>query len=86
MTPTVRPVTGLSAVVADNVRAERARRRLSQAELADRLGWAPSAVSQLEQRRRDVSLGDAVALCRALGVPLAVLVAGDTEARDTLGL
>jgi transcriptional regulator with XRE-family HTH domain len=72
---------------AANVRAERARRRWSQGELADRLGWSQSKVSAVEIGARRMTLDQAVELCRVLGVPLARLLQ-DAEPDDlrVLGL
>lgn len=68
--------TEIAAAVAANVRAERARRRMTQQELADASGLSRSAVSKLEEGRRGVGLDDAAALCRAFGVSLVVLLHG----------
>jgi transcriptional regulator with XRE-family HTH domain len=72
---------------ARNVRAERARLRWTQQELADRLGWSQAKVSAVEMGQRVVTLDAAVELCRALGVPLVKLLEG-TSADDlrVLGL
>jgi transcriptional regulator with XRE-family HTH domain len=77
----------LGDVIASNVRAERARRRWQQAELADRLGWGRSTVSDLEAGRRRVQADDLVPLCRAFGIQLAKLVDGaDRTELQVLGL
>lgn len=46
----------------------RARNGWTQADLAFRLGWEPSAVSHHENGRRTPSAANLVALCDALGV------------------
>jgi transcriptional regulator with XRE-family HTH domain len=73
--PPLEPPT-LGDIVARNVAAERVRRKLKQEELAERLGWARSSVGHLESGRRKVTVSDLPALCRALGVDLAVLLHG----------
>lgn len=73
--------------VASNVRAERARRRWSQVELADRLGWARSTVGDLESGRRKVNADDLVPLCAVFGIPLRQLALGvAVDDLETLGL
>lgn len=73
--------------IAANVRAERARRRWSQADLAERLMWSRSTVGDLESGRRKVAADDLPALCIAFGVPLADLVRGAEPAEvAALGL
>jgi transcriptional regulator with XRE-family HTH domain len=63
-------------VIAANVRAERARRRWTQADLGERVGWPRSSVSDVESGRRRVTADDLVALCVAFGVPLLKLADG----------
>jgi transcriptional regulator with XRE-family HTH domain len=76
----------LSAVVANNVRAERARRAWLQVELAERLGWSIGMVSDTETGKRRIGISDMPKLCRALEVPLVELLKGgnpdDLEALD----
>lgn len=69
----VAPTAGYPAD--DAVRAERARRRMTQAQLAERLGWAPSTLADLEGGRRQVRLDDLPLLCEALDVSLRKLLA-----------
>lgn len=73
---TVPRVPTLGDVLASNVRAERARRRWRQADLAERLGWPQSSVSDLESGRRKIGVDDIVPLCRAFDVTLARLLDG----------
>lgn len=82
---------GMSATLGDwiaaGVRAERARRRWSQAELGRRLGWSQSSVSDLEVGRRVITADDLPALCRVFELPLAELARGaDPEDLRALGL
>lgn len=81
---TAEQTTGLDAVVAGNVRALRARQRLRQEDLAERLGWARASLASLEGQHRRVTLADAVALCQALGVTLGGLL--DGAERETLAV
>lgn len=77
----------LSVVVARNVRSRRAALRLRQTDVAERAGMARSVLSVLEGERRRVTLDDALALCRGLGVTLPELLDGaSAEDRRTLGV
>ena len=64
----------LGDVVAAAVRAERARLRMTQDQLARRLGWSTSTLSALESGQRRPAVDDLPALCEALGVPLSELL------------
>jgi transcriptional regulator with XRE-family HTH domain len=66
----------LGDVIARNVRAERARRRWKQSDLAQRLGWTPANVGHLESGRRAVKAADLPALCEALDIPFEQLIFG----------
>jgi transcriptional regulator with XRE-family HTH domain len=81
------PAPDLGALIAANVRAERARRKWKQAELGEKLGWSAQTVSHLESGRRGVFAGDLFPLCKAFGISLAKLLDGapDEELR-ILGL
>jgi transcriptional regulator with XRE-family HTH domain len=74
-------------IAARNVRVERARRRWTQADLAERIGWSPSKVGDVESGRRRISADALVDLCRAFEIPLTQLLA-DAEPEDlrVLGL
>ena len=69
-------VPTLSDVVASSVRAERARRHWTQAELATKTGLSRTTIGDIESGRRQVTVNHLPLFCRALGVPLAVLMAG----------
>jgi transcriptional regulator with XRE-family HTH domain len=69
----------LSDTVRNNVRAERGRRRWSQAELADRIGLNTANVSNLETGRRALLADHLPLLCRAFGISLTQLTFGATE-------
>jgi DNA-binding Xre family transcriptional regulator len=80
-------VPSLGEVIASNVRAERARRRWRQDDLAERLGWSRQVLSFLESGRRNVLADDLPRLCEALEVDLAELTRGaDPEDLRRLGL
>ncbi len=66
----------LGAVVARNIRAERARQGWRQTDLAQRLEWSIGMVSDTESGQRRVGIADMPKLCRALGVPLSTLLVG----------
>ena len=63
----------LSDAIAANVRGERARLKLTQAELGERLGISAATVSDIETGRRAVTANDLPSLCAAFGVPLSEL-------------
>lgn len=65
---------------ARNMRAERARRRWTQQELADRLGWSQAKVSAVEVGQRTITLDALIELCRVFEVPLAKLLEGADQA------
>lgn len=75
----------LRDVVPRNVAAERIRRRWTQAELAQRLGWSKSKVSAFETGVQRPFADELGPLCRAFGVPLVKLAEGADEISD-LGL
>jgi transcriptional regulator with XRE-family HTH domain len=62
--------------IAANVRGERARRRWTQGDLAERLGWSRSTVGDFESGRRKVTADDLPLLCEAFGFDLAELAHG----------
>jgi transcriptional regulator with XRE-family HTH domain len=77
----------LSAVAAANIRAERARKKWRQVDLAEALGVSAATVSEMESGKRKVGLDDLIPLCRAFGVDLSVFVRGlSREDLRTLGL
>ena len=69
-------VASLSDVVAASVRAERARRHWTQADLAAKTGLSRTTIGDIESGRRQVTVNHLPLFCRALGVPLSVLIAG----------
>jgi len=67
----------LTEALAENVRALRARRRLSQEELAAQVGITQRALSRIEAAERsDVGIVELDHLCGALGVDLSELLTG----------
>ena len=74
--PTVPDMATLNAVIANNIRAERARRKWSQAELGKRLGIPRSSVGDLESGRHKATVDDVVQLCRAFGIGFGKLMDG----------
>jgi transcriptional regulator with XRE-family HTH domain len=70
----------LNATIANNIRAERARRKWSQTELGERIGIPRSSVGDLESGRHKATIEDLVLLCRAFGIGLSKLMDGaDSE-------
>ncbi len=77
----------LRAVIAGNIRAGRARARLRQVDLGNELELSQSAMSMLEAGQRDITLPEALTICRLFGTPLATLIEGaDSEDLKVLGL
>ena len=77
----------LSDVLARNIAAERSRRRWKQAELAEKLGVAPSTVGNYETGTRRPGIDDLPKLCAAFDITLAKLLDGaDEEDLRRLGL
>lgn len=66
----------LDALIAENVRAARARRQLRQEDVAADLGWTRPIVSAVEAGTRRITVADAVALCRVLGINFRQLLEG----------
>lgn len=59
---------------AENVRAEMARRRRTQAWLAERLGVAPTTVGRWLSSQNRITLVDAVRIADELETPLEALI------------
>jgi transcriptional regulator with XRE-family HTH domain len=77
----------LADLLAANVRGERARRRWTQAQLAERLGWPRTSIHDVEIGRRRLDVDGLHALCEAFGIPLVELLRGAPPAAlSTLGL
>ena len=68
--------TTLTDVVATTVSVYRAQHRLTQRELAGRLGWYAAKLCDLENSRRIVSVDDLLLLCRTLELTLHELLHG----------
>lgn len=66
--------TGLSAGVLANIRAELARRSISQKELARRVGQSQKYVSRRLRGETALSLDELVAWADAIGVTVAELL------------
>jgi transcriptional regulator with XRE-family HTH domain len=87
LSPYVPSVADLRSVVAGNIRAERARARLRQIDLAEVLHLSQPAMSALEAGQRDITLSEALAICRVLETPLAKLLEGaEPEDLEVLGI
>ncbi|HET9656433.1 MAG TPA: helix-turn-helix transcriptional regulator [Kineosporiaceae bacterium] len=80
-------MAGIGHVIANNIRAERARRRMTQADLAQAIGWPRSSIHDIEAGRRKISPDDLVALCRVFGITLTELAHGaNPDDLHTLGI
>ena len=77
----------LANVVARSVRAERARRGMSQSELGQLLGWSQTKVSQVESGARRLYAHELPEVCTALEISLIRLLEGASrEDLEALGL
>lgn len=65
---------------ADNVRAEMARRRVPQIEVAQLLGLSQTAVSRRLNGGTDFSVRELIAVAGLLGVPASTLLGEDVAA------
>jgi len=84
---TVHDMATLGAVIARNVRKERAGLQWDQGQLADALGWSRTTVSNLENGKRVVTADDIPALCRVLSLTFAQLIdRADPDDLAVLGL
>ncbi|MCD2127727.1 helix-turn-helix transcriptional regulator [Rhodococcus ruber] len=54
--------------VSDELRAARARQRLSQGEVSDRSGESPSTIYRIESGKRAADVDQLFAICKVLGV------------------
>ena len=87
MAPDDPGMASLHDVAANNIRAERARRRWTQADLARRLDWPRTSIHDVESGRRRLGLDDLAALCRAFDIDLIDLCqGGDDNDLRALGL
>lgn len=64
------------AVIGSNMRAERARRKLTQQEVADAAGLQVAHYGRIERGDNNASMLIYVRISRALGVNLATLIEG----------
>lgn len=64
----------LSAAFAEQLRAERAAARMSQADLAKKSGVSPATIKRLELNDREMNTDQLDRLCRALGVTIVEFV------------
>jgi transcriptional regulator with XRE-family HTH domain len=77
----------MQAALINAIRAERTRLRLTQVELAERLGWSRQTVNKIEAGERMVLAHELVDICGALDVTFAeLMVKADPKDRRTLGL
>lgn len=65
------------SILGENLRALRARRNLSQLELAELAGITQGYISSIEQESRAVSIDVVDELAKAFGVPVADLLKDD---------
>ena len=80
-------MASIGDTAARNVRVERARRRWRQADLAEKLGWSLTKVSDLETGKRRITADQLVELCTAFEITLARLLEdADAGDLDRLGL
>jgi transcriptional regulator with XRE-family HTH domain len=69
-------VPPLTAVIGGNIRYARAKRGITQKQLAASMGIATGTVSQIERGARVVTVNELLPICEALDVDLRFLVDG----------
>jgi transcriptional regulator with XRE-family HTH domain len=69
----------LSSVIGPRIRGRRSELRMRQSDLAPQLGVKPRAVGYIEAGERALVVDELPAVCRALGITLAELMAGADE-------
>ncbi len=69
-----KPSRGITRVLADNIRAFRKAKRISQEELADMCGLHRTYIGSVERGERNVSLSTLEVLAAALGVTVPQLL------------
>ena len=80
-------MAGLNDVIAAAIRAERSRRRLTQAQLADLASIPRATMADIESGQRRINLDNLPAVCAALEVSLLELVRhADADDLVRLGL
>lgn len=75
----------LALVLQQAIRAERARKGLTQVELAERIGWSPATLSAVETGGRRIWAHELTEICEALEVTFAELLVRAPE-RDRMWL
>jgi len=75
----LRGMASFASVLARNLAAERHRLGWRQRDLAERLGWPPVRVSEIETGRRPIRVEELAPVCEALSITLADLGHGADE-------
>lgn len=65
--------------IEENIRKYRKLKRMSQAELGELVGLAPSAISMYEGGQREPPVSSLRRIAEALDVPLAILLGKDSD-------
>ena len=60
----------MSILYGDNIRAERARKNMSQLQLAEKSGLHYNTITRYEKNRVDIPIGNLMKIARALEVEL----------------
>jgi transcriptional regulator with XRE-family HTH domain len=76
--PNARSIPDALDAIGDRLREERVRAGISQRELARRLGFSASLISQLESGSSKPSVGTLYAIVTELGVGLDTIIKGDS--------
>jgi DNA-binding XRE family transcriptional regulator len=82
----IRHSGALDAVIAERLRALRTSRGWRPLDLAVAAGWSHATVVAVEAGQKRLTVRDAAAICRVLGVPLQALVEGAEAEARALGL
>ena len=57
------------------IAASRREVKVSQAQLAEKMGWQPSIITKIENRKREVTVAEFIVIAEALGFDPEVLFA-----------
>jgi len=67
-------IDNLNAMIGDEIRVARARRKLSRAALAEASGLSPKTVQRIENGERPADVSQMAAICGALNESIVALV------------
>ncbi len=69
-------MSDLSKLIGERIRKNRKAQHLSQKELAERSGFHPAYIGQLERGEKNATLDSVQGICAGLGIPMEQLFVG----------